>query len=340
MWEWVPCPSDYWQCRKSTTKKHFAGRLPPTMIRPRFMAAEPIQFFNRTTGRVETEQVYGEGFLRFTYGNPLGLLALHALAKRALFSRWYGWRMDRSISKSRVACFIERYGLDAAEFAEPAESFRSFNEFFYRKLKPSARPVNPDSEVAVFPADGRHLGLQDLSKTDGFYVKGQRLDLAELLGDASLAREFAGGSIVFSRLCPVDYHRFHFPVVGLAEAPRLINGFLYSVSPIALRRNIRYLCQNKRSLSVIESPEFGRVATLEVGATNVGSWDYTFAPGPVTKGQEKGFFRFGGSLTITVFAQGRARLADDLIANGARQREVYAKIGDAMATAAERNGNR
>jgi phosphatidylserine decarboxylase len=301
------------------------------MIRARFMAAEPIQFFNRTTGRVETEQVYGEGFLRFTYGSPLGLLALHALAKRALFSRWYGWRMNRGISRSRVGPFIERYGLDAAEFADRPESFRSFNEFFYRKLKPAARPVVTEANVAAFPADGRHLGLQDLSKAEGFYVKGQRLDLAELLGSAELAREFAGGSIVFSRLCPVDYHRFHFPVSGVAETPRLINGFLYSVSPIALRRTVLYLCENKRSLSVIDSPEFGRVATLEVGATNVGSWDYTFSPGPVEKGQEKGFFRFGGSLTITVFAKGRVKLAEDLVAHGAQQREVYAKIGDAMA---------
>jgi phosphatidylserine decarboxylase len=303
------------------------------MIRARSMAAEPIQFFNRYTGRIETEQVYGEGFLRFTYGNPLGLLALHALAKRALFSRWYGWRMDRSISRSRVGCFIERYGLDPAEFAEPMESFRSFNEFFYRKLKPEARPIAPGANVAAFPADGRHLGLQDIAKADGFYVKGQRLELAELLGDAELAKEFSVGPIVFSRLCPVDYHRFHFPVSGLAGLPKLINGFLYSVSPIALRRNVRYLCENKRSLSVVESPAFGRVVTLEVGATNVGSWDYTFTPGPVIKGQEKGFFRFGGSLTITLFGKGRVRLADDLIAQAAVNREVYARIGDAMATA-------
>ena len=131
----------------------------------------------------------------------------------------------------------------------------------------------------------------------------------------------------------MDYHRFHFPVSGVAPAPRLINGPLYSVSPIALRRNLGYLCENKRSLSVIESEGFGRVVTLEVGATNVGSWDYTFtADSRVVKGQEKGFFKFGGSLTITVFRKGVMKLADDLAANGARQREVYAKIGDRMGT--------
>ena len=298
-----------------------------------FMAADPIQFFNRYTGRVETEQVYGEAFMRLVYGNPLGLAVLHTLAKRALFSRWYGWRMNRPVNRSKVAPFIRDYGLDPAEFDAAPESFRTFNEFFFRKLKPSARPVDPDPAVAVFPADGRHLALQDISTAEGFYVKGQRMNLAELFAEAALAKEFTGGTIIFSRLCPVDYHRFHFPVSGIAPAPRLINGPLFSVSPIALRRNLGYLCENKRSISVIEAEGFGRVVTLEVGATNVGSWDYTFEAGNrVAKGQEKGFFKFGGSLTITVFRKGVVRLESDLLENGARQREVYAKIGDRMAT--------
>lgn len=302
------------------------------MLRP-FMPPDSIQFFNRYTGRVETEQVYGEAFMRLIYGNPLGIAVLHTLAKRALFSRWYGWRMNRTVSRAKVAPFIRNYGLDPAEFADAPGSFRTFNEFFYRKLKPSARPIDTAPDVAVFPADGRHLALQDVSAAEGFYVKGQRMNLADLFADAALANEFAGGTIVFSRLCPVDYHRFHFPVSGVAPAPRLINGPLYSVSPIALRRNLGYLCENKRSLSVIESEGFGRVVTLEVGATNVGSWDYTFtADSRVAKGQEKGFFKFGGSLTITVFRKGVMKLADDLAANGVRQREVYAKIGDRMGT--------
>jgi phosphatidylserine decarboxylase len=185
----------------------------------------------------------------------------------------------------------------------------------------------------VFPADGRHLGIANVSNTEGFYVKGQRLDLGQLLGDPELAREFTGGSLVLSRLCPVDYHRFHFPVAGTAGNPRLLGRWLYSVSPIALRQNLAYLCANKRSLSLIDSPDFGRVATLEVGATNVGSWQYTHPPGaPILKGQEKGFFLFGGSLTITLFAPGRVQLADDLLHHSRLHRELYQRVGETMAT--------
>ena len=129
----------------------------------------PITYFNRQTGRIETEAVYGEAFLRFVYEHPLGALPLHALVKRGFFSRWYGWRMDRTASRSRVSCFIERYGVDWSEFEKSPGEFASFNEFFGRKLKPGARPIDAGSDVLVFPADGRHLAIADASVGGDFF---------------------------------------------------------------------------------------------------------------------------------------------------------------------------
>ena len=299
------------------------------------MSAAPgeIEFFNRYTGQVETEQVYGDAFLRFTYGNPLGRLALHAFVKRAFFSRWYGWRMDRPASRAKVRPFIKEFGVTEAEFAEPAASFRTFNEFFYRRLKPTARPIDPDPLSAVFPADGRHLGFPDISRMDGIFVKGAVFNLADLLGDGLLARRFARGSMVLSRLCPVDYHRYHFPVAGRPGPAQLINGPLYSVNPIALRRNIRIFSENKRAITRIESPRFGTVLMLEIGATCVGGFEYTYQPGSdVAKGAEKGFFKFGGSSTITLFEPGRIQLDTDLVENSRQHRELYARMGDQLGT--------
>ena len=295
------------------------------------MHADAIHYFNRYTQRVETEQIYGEGFMRWIYGSLSGRLALHAVAKRACFSRWYGWRMDRAASRAKVAPFIKHFRVDTGEFADAPESFRTFNEFFYRKLRPGARPIAGDARTAVFPADGRHLGFADVSRMDGIFVKGEVFSLGELLRDHALADQFRRGAMVLSRLCPVDYHRYHFPVAGLATEPRLINGWLYSVSPIALRRNIHIFTENKRALTRIESPEFGTVLMLEVGATCVGSWGYTYQPGlPVMKGAEKGFFKFGGSSTITLFERGRVQLAEDLLEQSARRVELYARMGDRM----------
>ena len=293
-------------------------------------APEPVEFFDRYEKCVKTEEVYGESFLRWAYETAPGLVTVEAIAKRAFFSRLYGWRMKRRRTRERIPDFLEQYGIDPAEFAEAPESFESFNDFFIRQLKPEARPIDSAEEAIVFPADGRHLGFPDVSEVDAIFAKGQRFDLPGLLGDAELARKYEGGAAVISRLCPVDYHRFHFCASGTAGTPSLINGVLSSVNPIALSRNIGILVENKRVVTLLETERAGRIAVLEIGASNVGSIIQTSKPGPVAKGDEKGYFEFGGSMTILLFEHGKVRLADDLVEQSAAGRELYAKMGDRL----------
>jgi phosphatidylserine decarboxylase len=294
---------------------------------------EPILYRNRLTGQLEREQVYGEGWLRWLYeGNPLGKLSLHALVKRAAFSAWFGRQQDLPASAAKVGPFVRDYGLQMEDFVTPAGGYASFNDFFYRKLAPGARPVDADPAVAVFPADARHLGFQDISLAAGIYAKGQRMQVAELVGDAELGALYARGTVVCSRLCPVDYHRFHFPVGGTPSAPVLVNGWLGSVNPIALRRNLSWLWENKRQRVSLEAGAFGRVTLVAVGATNVGGIAETFQPGqPMAKGDERGYFRFGGSWVATLFEPGKVRLADDLAAATGEGVELLAKFGTPMA---------
>ena len=305
------------------------------------MPAEPIRFYNRRTRELETERIYGEGWLRFAYENPAGRLFLWLLVKRAFFSHIYGWQMNKRVSAGKILPFIVKYDLDVSIFAKSVYAFKTFNEFFYRRLKAEARPIAEGDEVAVFPADGRHLVFPDVDAADGFYVKGAKFSLAELLGEGHLpedqrvlARQFAGGAMVISRLCPVDYHRFHFPTAGKASEARLIKGELYSVSPVALRRRVHYLVQNKRMITQLDSPVFGPVACIEVGATNVGSIVQTYlSDRPVKKGEEKGLFKFGGSCVITLFARGRIAFDDDLVEKSRNHIETYALMGERMGVA-------
>jgi phosphatidylserine decarboxylase len=293
---------------------------------------EAIRYFNRHTGVMETEQVYGEGFLRWTYGHPAGALALWAMVKRPFFSKWYGRRMSTPASAARVLPFIERYGLNAADFADAPDSYRSFNEFFFRKLKPAARPMDSDENSVAFPADGRHLGFQRASEIEGVFVKGQRFDLPTLLGDAALAARYADGALVLSRLCPVDYHRFHFPLSGVPGETRLIDGPLFSVSPLALRKRLSYLWTNKRTITKLATHNAGTVLLMEIGATCVGTIGQTFKPGEqVKKGAEKGYFAFGGSSTLTIFEPGAVILETDLAEHSSRRTELYARVGSRMA---------
>lgn len=302
------------------------------------MPAQPIRYYNRYTQKTETEQVYGEGWLRFAYENPAGRFFVWAMARRALFSQFYGAKMNNPVSALRILPFIAKYEIDSDEFAKSPFEYKTFNDFFFRALKPGARPIAAGEQVAVFPADGRHLAFPNVETAPGFYVKGATFTLAELLGEAELpedqrvlARTFAGGAMLISRLCPVDYHRFHFPVAGTPAESRRIEGWLYSVSPVALRRNLRYLVANKRAVTTIDSPQFGTVAMIEVGATNVGSIRQTFAAGrPVAKGDEKGLFAFGGSCVITLFQRGRIKFDSDLVTHSAEHLETYAKMGDRL----------
>jgi phosphatidylserine decarboxylase len=305
------------------------GKIATAALQP-----EPIRYYDRYDRTTKTEKVFGERWLRAAYDNPIGRAAVWLFIRRRLFSWYYGWRMKRPGSDLRIIPFIADYDINATEFAKSPFDFKTFNEFFHRALKPERRPIAQGNGLAVMPADGRHLAFPDVGRAQGFYVKGSTFTLEELLGDAKLAARFAGGSILISRLCPSDYHRFHFPVSGIPSEPRLIKGSLYSVNPIALRRNILYLVRNKRLVTLIEAPEFGTVAMIEVGATNVGSILEVFRAGQaVVKGEEKGMFSFGGSCVITLFTEGRILLDADIVAQSANCLETYARMGDRLGAA-------
>lgn len=290
-----------------------------------------IRYYNRYTRSHETENIYGERWLRLMYDNPAGKFFLWAIVKRALFSHLYGWQMNKRVSAHKILPFIVKYNLNVEEFVKSPFDFKNFNEFFFRALKKETRPLSTDPRAVVFPADARHLAFQNVDEADGFYAKGSKFTLVDLLDDPELAKKFAGGSMVISRLCPVDYHRFHFCIGGMPSDPQLIRGPLFSVSPIALRKKIQYLAQNKRMKTLIETEEAGTVVQMEVGATNVGSIKQTFITGrPVVQGEEKGLFKFGGSCVITLFQAGVLRLDEDLLRESRDHTETYARMGDRM----------
>ena len=288
-----------------------------------------IRYMDRSEGKLKTETIYGERALRWVYGNPLGRMAQWLLIRRWIVSAYYGRKMDELESCSRIKPFIKKYCLDESEFAECASEYLSFNEFFYRKLKPESRPVDEAVDSIIFPADGRHMAFANISSENNFFVKGQEFDLTQFLGDADLAKRYEGGSMLLSRLCPVDYHRFHFPCAGKAGIPRLINGWLYSVNPIALITRPTIFWENKRVVTSLESNNFGQVQVVEVGATMVGGITQTYIPEEqVAKGEEKGYFAFGGSSVVILFEKDRIRFDPDLLENTSNGYETYTRFGE------------
>lgn len=294
-----------------------------------------ITYINRATKQEEKEEIYGKTYLEFLYSrNPLSWLLRHLICKTPFFSKAYGDKQKSPKSKKKIQPFIDSYKIDASEFLDPVDSYSSFNDFFIRKLKPSARPITNGNDIAVLPADGRYLVFENIFREEGFLVKGKKFTLEKLLQNDKRAHKYAQGSMVMARLAPVDYHRFHFPCNCTPEEPKLINGPLYSVNPIALRKNIEILNENKRMITPLKTEHFGTVLFIEVGATNVGSIHQTFQPGkPYAKGDEKGYFSFGGSSLILLFEPFRIQFDKDLINASHKGLETLAHMGQSLGRA-------
>ncbi|KAK3222480.1 hypothetical protein Dsin_009505 [Dipteronia sinensis] len=140
---------------------------------------------------------------------------------------------------------------------------------------------------------------------------------------------FVNGTSVTFLLAPQDYHRFHLPVSGTIENFVDIPGSLYTVNPVAV--NSKYcnvFTENKRVISIISTAHFGKVAFVAIGATMVGSITFSKKEGDVVKkGDEFGYFSFGGSTVICIFEKDAIHIDEDLLVNSARSLETLVSVG-------------
>ena len=293
--------------------------------------ADKIVYIDRATGEKIKEKVPGGGMLRFMYNRRVGKLSLNLLFKRKLFSAWMGLLMDTAYSRKYIKGFVKRHKMDLSDYLVPTGGFMSFNDFFYRKLKPGARPLG---EGLVSPADGRAVAFATIDEHTHFFIKGSEFDLRHFLDDEKLADQFKGGSMLIVRLAPVDYHRYHFPVAGIAGPSIPIKGWYYSVSPIALKGNLEIFLQNQREYCLIDTPDMGQVLMCEVAATSVGSMKQTYTTGKIEKGQEKGYFAFGGSTVVLLMEKGKVKFDADLLENSKKGNELQLRMGERIGISA------
>ena len=273
-----------------------------------------IQVYNRKTNKYDTENVAGDKYIKWAYESPIGKSFVELFIKRKLFSKLYGNFCDSKLSVKKINSFIKNFNIYTDIFTNDPSDFKSFNDFFIRKLTPESRPINKDKNILISPGDGRLLAYTNIDINSLIQVKGITYSLSELLEDNPIANEYAGGTCLVLRLCPVDYHRLHFIDDGIPEKSNIVNGNYYSVNPTALERIPKLYCQNKREWSIFHSENFGDVILMEVGATCVGSIVQTYEPNKkISKGDEKSYFKFGGSTTILFFKENTVTIDDDIL---------------------------
>jgi len=271
-------------------------------------------------------------------------------------TRKAGTKMDSPNSARDIPNFVKVHQLNIDEVELPLSEYKTFNQFFSRRLKASARScASPGDEAhAVSPADCRMMVFNSLDDATRLWIKGKHFTLGNLFGDwdkdGTMASRFNGGSLCIARLAPQDYHRFHSPVTGTLGLRHLLGKDYLTVSPIAVRK-VDVYTENKRVIVPIHTEHFGLVLFIAVAATMVGSirFDCTCNPPPadghccedgrcqvgrrVEKFTDLGCFAFGGSTTLVLFQPGSIHFDNDLMANSGQQLETLVKVGTSLGRA-------
>ena len=288
---------------------------------------QQIEYIDRATGKKVAESVMGDKALRFAYETLLGRTLWPVLFGSRLVSAVMGRRYDSPRSRRDIPKLASIPGCQPDEAEKPVGDYASFNDFFTRRLKPGARPVG---DGVVSPADGRLMLYLSADADLPFPLKGATRSLRSVFdGDAPAGLY----DIAVVRLAPVDYHRFHFPCDCRTPDPvRVVPGKYHSVNPIALLRYPDVYADNERQILACDA-DFGRFWLVDVGAFGVGTIVQTYDGDTHAKGDEKGYFKFGGSTVILVAQAGSLAFDADLVRNSADGLETRVRCGERIAIA-------
>ncbi|OTB03857.1 hypothetical protein M426DRAFT_12150 [Hypoxylon sp. CI-4A] len=194
-------------------------------------------------------------------------------------------------SHNQIKTFVDTYGINMNDFKpSDIEKYITFGDFFIRAHRPGSRPImSPDDPAgAVAVADSRVVTYDSVAETRKLWIKGTDFTITNLLMDTQLGAHFADAAVASFRLSPQHYHRYHSPVTGVVKAFRSIPGDYYQIGLIALQSGVNILTSNARSY---------------LGASSING--KLQKPGSeIKKGDEIGYFQFGGSSIIAAFQTG------------------------------------
>lgn len=255
----------------------------------------------------------------------LAAVSLHALPRKPL-SRALGRlaRVQRpgSTLDGVIDVYCRTYGVDLADYDVPAAGFETFDAFFTRALRVGARPLDPDPQALLSPADGRLEDTGWIERDGRFCIKGSQYTLGELLGEDQGSEAFFGGQFLVIYLSPRDYHRVHVPVSGRITRCHHVGGTLFPVNRIGLDHVAGLFARNERVAVHQQVDAAGHVCTVMVGAIGVGRITLSFEPGVTTnagppwglkvyteedaptlgRGEELGIFHLGSTVIVLLGA--------------------------------------
>ena len=270
-----------------------------------------------------------DAYLEKLYGSVPGRFLMNVLAAPGV-SKVVGRFMDSWLSTFMISSFIRKNHICLSEYER--KKYRSFNEFFTRKIKAGKRPIDTEPSHLIAPCDGM-ITVYPIDLHTKMKIKNSTYTVASLLRNEKLASEYAGGYCVVIRLSVDNYHRYCYIDRAVKDRNHFIPGVLHTVNPAVLDHVMIYK-ENSREYCVMDTVNFGRVIQMEVGAMLVGRIRNNHNVAVVKRGQEKGRFDYGGSTVVLLFARDQVALDEDIMRNSSEGMETKIcmgeKIGKAM----------
>ena len=283
-----------------------------------------MKIYDRKTKTYEDIVQYGAGKLDFLYNNPVGRIFL-GIAVSPFVSNIYASKNAKKSSVKKIPAFIKEHNIDMSDFED--REYKSFTDFFTRKIRYGKRPVDMTPGVLISPADSKLL-VYEIEKDTVMRIKGRTYTADEILGDSENAKEFAGGYALVFRLTVDDYHRFCYPDKGCLISKRFIKGKLHTVSPVS--KNHKIYMENTRLVNLLKTEKFGTIAYIEVGAMLIGRI-VDNGTDVFEKGQEKGYFEPGGSTVILLVKN--VEIDKDIMEQSASGIETKVRYGERIGRA-------
>lgn len=267
----------------------------------------------------EIFEVKENKFNKFLYNTTFGRYLLKIIINPKV-SKFIGKYFDSKVSVFRVPKFIEKNNIDMNDYI--LEDFQSFNEFFIRKINPKKRCIIKLPNVFISPCDGK-LSVFKVNPDLVIKIKNSKYQLSDLV-DENVCQKYKYGYVLVFRLCVDDYHRYIYVDDGTAEKTRVIPGVLHTVRPIA-QHNYPVFALNHRECTLLHTKHFNDIYQIEVGALCVGK----IVNHNITefkKGDEKGYFKFGGSTIVLI--TNSVTIDRDIVLNSKKGLETTVKLGD------------
>ena len=274
-------------------------------------------------GREERSQNNQDKLIAVLYGSRLGRFMLRPLVSPAV-SRLAGKFLSSRFSIPLIRPFIRANHIDMAPFE--AVNYQSYNEFFSRKIRPDARPIDTEKSHLIAPCDSK-LTVLPITTESRFTLKHTEYTVSSLLKNEQLAEQYTGGYAMIFRLTVDDYHRYCYVADGEKSANTYIPGKLHTVNPIANDHYPIYK-ENAREYSVIRTDAFDDILIMEVGALLVGKIVNHHGKAQVFRGQEKGYFQFGGSTVVLLLQKNAAQIDADILENSRMNIETIVRMGE------------